>query len=102
MVEMTGLNHKFQLELSLFINKDSNLMEREEICLALCTVNNIIMTKRRMILPLHVLPWLRKHMAEMLAKYDGTEEIAMEAPAEIPKKFFSRSMFSLMLLGSGH
>jgi len=86
-VKMTGQHHKFRLELLLFINMDRGMLERR-ICLGLFDANKITAKESRMILPLQALPWLRKQMAEMLAKHDGTEKIEKEAPAEIPQQFF--------------
>jgi len=85
-VEMIGVNNKFQLELIIFPNMDNE--NNNKICLKICTVHKIKRNvKKKMTLPLKTLPWLRKHMAEILAKHDGTEEIEKEASVQIPQKF---------------
>lgn len=78
-----GIYHKFQLELLLFPNG------QKQICFGIFAEHKITNARRRgqMALPLQALPWLRKQMAEILAKYDGTEKIEKEAPAQIPKQF---------------
>jgi len=81
-----GQKHKFELGLVLFINTDRGILENE-ICLRLYAINIINAKERMLNLPLHALPWLRKQMAEMLTKHDGTEEIEKEAPLQIPTQF---------------
>jgi hypothetical protein len=88
-VEFTGKRHKFQLELMFFPNTHNG---QKQIGIRLCAVNKITANEIGMILPLLALPWLRRQMAEMLAKHDGTEQIEKEAPAQIPKQFFNMSM----------
>ena len=90
--EFIGLNHKFQLELLFFPNAHQPNGEKQ-ICLRLYGLNKITKKERYIILPLHSLPWLRKEMAKMLAKHDGTETILLKATAQIPKQFFSIGFF---------
>ena len=84
---MTGLHKKLQLELLLFPNEHQPTGQKS-ICLRLLAFKESIDKRKGMILSLLALPWLRRQMAEMLAKHDGTEQIAMEAPAQIAKQFF--------------
>ena len=65
---------------------------RKEICLAISSIHKKTMKKKTMFLKLEALPWLRNQMAEMLSKYDGTEQIAKDAPAQIPQKLFISGM----------
>jgi hypothetical protein len=87
-VELSGQQHKFHLELALFPEMHNSPME---ICLGFSAMQKIYEHNTWLpFLPLQALPWLRRQMAEMLAKHDGTEEIVKEAPAQIPKQFFAR------------
>jgi hypothetical protein len=90
-VELIGPNHKYHLELVLFPNEHT-VNGQKQICLQLNSVHKIHAINRRLLLPLHALPWLRKQMTQMLAKYDGTEEIKKKASLQIPQKFFHMSM----------
>jgi hypothetical protein len=98
-VLFTGFRHQFQLELVLFINENKWKMEKR-ICLRLTAINIQATNRNRTLtLPVQTLPWLRKQIAEMLIRHDGTKKIEKEAPAkiqkqsQIPKQFFPKSMF---------
>ena len=90
-VEVIGRHHKFHVEL-VFFPYVHQVDIQKQIRLFLLSFNETTKRKGTLNLPLHTLPWLRKQMAEMLVKYDGTEEIAKEAPTQIPQKFFIKGM----------
>ena len=83
--------------MELFINMDNEKICKE-ISLGLTAMNEANM-KRRLILPLKTLPWLREQMAEMLIRHDGTEKIEKEAPAKIPQQILinNRRMFFFII-----